>query len=163
MEIALWMRHSEERSTGRSEGSQTAFWDGVQPPTRQMCCAALSLPPTLSGSVFVGETPSWVCRLWCTVPFPCRVNHIFSPSIQFRSAAHRYLETSASALSGEPRSPVGGWIRVYKTNWDSGWIYRHKVDVWLYNSLHGTRLACPRLRMAAKTNNVVHRAFETMR
>lgn len=107
MEIALWMRHSEERSTGRSEGSQTAFWDGVQPPTRQMCCAALSLPPTLSGSVFVGETPSWVCRLWCTVPSPCRVNHIFSPSIQFCSAAHRYLETSVSTSKWGAALPRG--------------------------------------------------------
>lgn len=53
------------------------------------------------------------------------------------------LKRLRAPLSGEPRSPVGGWIRVYKTNWDSGWIYRHKVDVWLYNSLHGTGLACP--------------------
>lgn len=80
MEKTLWMRHFEQHSTGESEGSQTAFWDIIQPPTQQMCCSALSLPQLSLGLFLLGKhhlefavllcfqlSLLWVCYLLCSI------------------------------------------------------------------------------------------------
>lgn len=54
-EMGVWMSHFEQHSTGRSEGSQTAFWDIIQPPTQQMCWVAPSLARLSLGVFLLGK------------------------------------------------------------------------------------------------------------
>lgn len=54
-EMELRLSHFEQHSTGRSEGCQTAFWDIIQPPTQQMCWAALSLARLSLGVFLLGK------------------------------------------------------------------------------------------------------------
>lgn len=99
-ETELWMSHFELLSTGRSKGSQTAFWDIIQPPTQQMCRAALPLPWLSLGVFVLGKqhlefavylafcfSLLWVCYLF------------FLPFSYFLNAARQYLGIPASSFS----------------------------------------------------------------
>lgn len=100
-EIEVWMSHFEQHSTGRSESSQIAFWDIIQPPTQQMHWVDPS-PSRLSRSdvveklhlefavyfAFLNSAISlWVFCLYCSFfYFQCH-------------SACQYLEIPASSLS----------------------------------------------------------------
>ena len=131
-ETELWMSHFELRSTGRSEGSQTAFWDIIQPPTQQMCRAALSLPRLSQGVFLLGKqhlefavyralsfSLLWVCYLFFLLLL-C-LSPTFSTLLVNTS---KYLW----AVCRRSRKAVWclWWAEEYtsrKTIWDLRWIF----------------------------------------
>lgn len=171
MEIALWMRHFEQHSTGRSEGSQTAFWDIIQPPTRQMCCAALSLPRLSLGVFLLGKhhLEFAVSRAFSLLCCGCATFSVSSFGFFQRCSSIPWntCEQFVGVLRSSLMSLVGGRIYNHKTIWDSGWIYRHKVDIWFLTHsmeqvLSAQGYACERRETTLHTVRLFHPAFDLL-